>query len=121
MFPPSLRARPSEKPQERRSGLDPARGTDKVPLRVVFDEMSAPRARFGLADAGLLEAKTKKGRQRCNVAARGSAFCATHQDNIDLVAMASTVIGGILGNFAAPGPGGNGRRPGNITHRIRRE
>ncbi len=69
------------------------------------------------------KAKTKRGRPCRNAALDGSAFCATHQDNIDVAAMASTALGGVLGNLIAPGLGGTigGGVAGNIVNRIVRE
>jgi len=69
------------------------------------------------------KAKTKQERPCRNAALRGSAFCSTHQDNSDVAAIASTAIGGILGNLIAPGFGGavGGAVAGNIVNRITRE
>lgn len=68
------------------------------------------------------KAKTKHDRPCRNAALRGSAFCSAHQDNIDVAAVASTAIGGILGNLIAPGFGGalGGAVAGNIVNRISR-
>ena len=69
------------------------------------------------------KAKTKKGRPCRNAARKGSAFCAIHQDEIDVGELVGTACGVVLGNLVAPGFGGavGGGLLGNMVSKYRRE
>ena len=69
------------------------------------------------------KAETKQGRRCRNTAKQGEVFCATHQDNVDVGAIVSTVAGAFLGNLVVPGIGGaaGGAIVANVANRYYRD